>query len=145
MQNKNDISYGVIPFYNDGEEWQVFLIYQYGSTGDIFWTFPKGHPEPDEEPEAAAMRELTEETGLVLAALVDDITVSQSYSFQHDDLLINKHVTYYVGVVEQPDCTLQADEVKDAGWFSVAEATERLTYDSAKRLLREATTRLERL
>ncbi|MDT8911757.1 NUDIX domain-containing protein [Amycolatopsis sp. PS_44_ISF1] len=61
-------SAGLLLFRRPGDEVQVLL----GHMGGPFWakkdaaawTLPKGELEPDEEPEAAARREFTEELGL---------------------------------------------------------------------------------
>jgi bis(5'-nucleosidyl)-tetraphosphatase len=139
MEIKQDVSYGVIPICKDGNAWKVFLIHQYGSNGDIFWTFPKGHPEANETPQTAAQRELYEETGLSVEKLLTEKTVTQSYSFHHDGCRIEKTVEYFIGLVRQTDFTLQTNEVQSGGWFTLEAANAQLTYDSAKQLLAQAT------
>ncbi len=138
MKPKQDTSYGVVPFTKIAGEWKVFLIYQYGSAGDIFWTFPKGHPEADETPEESAKRELLEETGLIITELKTEFPLIQAYQFKHDGELIDKTVTYFVGVATTSEFMLQADEVREAGWFTLAQASEQLTHGSAKEILTQA-------
>ncbi len=46
----------------DGKLLMVRQIYR----GQPFWTFPGGAVEPNEEPEAAAVREIPQETGLAI-------------------------------------------------------------------------------
>lgn len=41
--------------------------------GDAFWGFPKGHVDPGEDMLTAALREITEETGLVAVKLIKDL------------------------------------------------------------------------
>lgn len=142
MPIKHDISYGVLPFIKEGNEWKVFLIHQYGSSGDVFWTFPKGHPEEGESPEEAAQRELYEETGITLEQLHIDKAFEQSYTFRYKDSEIHKTVTYFLGIAATPDFSIQEDEVDAAGWFSVTEAQVQLTHDSAKALLTAAIAQL---
>jgi 8-oxo-dGTP pyrophosphatase MutT (NUDIX family) len=138
MQTKEDISYGVVPLIQteDGE-WNVFLIHQYGHAGDIYWTFPKGHPEEGETGEEAGRRELFEETGITLLSLDVSKPHTQTYNFPYEDTLIKKTVVYYVGIAQSPQYIIQEDEVQDAGWYSFTEAQERLTHDRAKEMLRE--------
>jgi len=51
----------VLPIFNDG---RVLLIRQYRhSVGEFLWELVAGRKEPDENPAAAARRELVEETG----------------------------------------------------------------------------------
>ena len=141
MNVVKDESFGIIPFCKQGDDWKVFLIHQYG-TGDVFWTFPKGHAEAGESPEYAAKRELLEETGIIVVELATDTPLMQSYQFQQEGVTISKTVTYFVGIAKDPSHALQVEEVKDGGWFSCAAARERLTHDSAKQLLDEAVARL---
>lgn len=134
METKDDISYGVIPMHYSGGTWNVFLIRQYGSTGDVYWTFPKGHPETTETPSQCAVREFKEETGMELKELYIDREYTQEYSFRYEDVMINKKVVYYLGVVADPAFTIQEDEVQEAGWFARHEALARLTYEPARAL-----------
>ncbi len=145
MQTKDDISYGVIPLIKiDAGEWNVFLIHQYGHAGDIYWTFPKGHPEEGETGEEAGRRELFEETGITLASLDTTKPYKQTYSFPYKDILINKTVVYYVGIANTSAYTIQETEVQDAGWYSIEDALVKLTHEPAKKMLKEVCTDLEK-
>lgn len=137
MDTKQDHSYGVVPLHkNEAGEWEVFILHQLSRRQDTYWTFPKGHPEEGETPAATALRELKEEAGLT-ATLDDSVTFSQSYVFEHENTLIEKSVTYYIGYVEQTDFTLQPEEVTEARWCTFTEAMSTLTHENAKRTLRE--------
>lgn len=137
MQIKEDISYGVIPLIKDGAQWEVFLIHQFGRTGDVYWTFPKGHPEGEESPKEAALRELQEETSIGLSSLDIDDVYEQEYTFPCDGYLVNKKVVYYLGRAGSKTYAIQEDEVKEAGWFTFEAALERLTHERAKDMLRK--------
>lgn len=137
METKKDSSYGIIPVRKEGSAWKVFLIHQYGSGGDVYWTFPKGHAEAGETKQQAALRELSEETGMLLQQMMTQKEYIQSYSFMYEDILIEKQVVYYIGVVSDPAYSIQEDEVKEAGWFSFSEAEERLSFEHARTMLKE--------
>ena len=137
MQTKKDISYGVIPVIKDKDQWKVFLIHQYGSGGDVYWTLPKGHPEENENPKEAALRELAEETGIVLESLNTEKEYTQSYTFPYQDIRIEKSVVYFLGIAASEKFEIQEDEVREAGWFSFDKALEQLSYENARILLRE--------
>lgn len=52
---------GVVVFNRDG---QVWIGHRYGMAGDYAWQFPQGGIDEGEDLEAAARRELCEETGI---------------------------------------------------------------------------------
>lgn len=135
MKTSTDQSYGVIPLYNADGTWRVFVIHQYGSTGDVFWGFPKGHAETGEKPLEAARRELEEETGLQVARWLVSEPLEQHYTFVHEDRMIAKTVQYFMGVVDTTEYVPQVDEVRAGEWLTFPEARERLTHDSARALL----------
>lgn len=133
---KQDYSYGVIPIHKKADgEWEVLLLNQISVRRDIYWTFPKGHPDEGENKEETALRELKEESGLV-AILDITRTFDQSYSFKHGDILVEKTVSYFVGEVSDTDITIQPDEVKEAKWCTLAEAYQTLSHDQSKQTLR---------
>lgn len=135
MQTIDDVSYGVIPLIKEEGVWKVFLINQYGHGGDIYWTFPKGHPEDGESQEEAARRELDEETHIALTTLHTNFVYEQAYTFPCEGNMINKKVFYYLGIAASPAFTIQEDEVKEAGWYSFDDAAKRLTHDRARIML----------
>lgn len=136
METIQDYSYGVIPVRKEGDEWKVFVLHQKART-DTYWTFPKGHPEEGETHEESALRELFEESALIPSLLETDRTFDHAYQFTYKDQLIDKYVSYYVGYIDNPEFTVQEEEVVDARWCTFAEAKVLLTYDLAKELLTE--------
>ncbi len=135
MQTIDDISYGVIPLIKENGTWYVFLIHQIGRAGDVYWTFPKGHLEGGESQKEAALRELEEETGIILQSLHTSRVYEQTYSFPSDTYMVDKKVQYYLGVAKNKEYTIQEDEVKEAGWYTFIQAKERLTHQKAKDML----------
>lgn len=137
METKQDYSYGVVPVHKkDNGQWEVFVLHQISYRGDTYWTFPKGHPEAGESNEETALRELKEESGLK-AELDPSKTFDQFYIFRHEGQLIEKHVSYYLGEVNDTSFALQAKEVKEAKWCSFSEAYDTLTHDLARDILSE--------
>ena len=137
MQTVDDISYGVVPIRKEGLEWKVFLIHQFGLQGDVYWTFPKGHPEGNETCEETALRELFEETGITDVVLLKEKIYEQEYTFPFEHTRINKKVLYYIGVVSTKEFSIQTEEVQEAGWFTFDEAIEKLSYERLKEMCRE--------
>lgn len=93
------------------------------------WAFPKGKLHSGESEEDAALREVEEETGL-RCRLGPEVGTTR----YHDSRGRAKVVRYWhmtpVGGVLAP-----ANEVDDALWITIAEATSRLTYPRDRKLL----------
>jgi 8-oxo-dGTP pyrophosphatase MutT (NUDIX family) len=140
METKTDISYGVIPIRRVAGKWEVFLIHQFSRIGNnTYWILPKGHAENDETPLEAAVRELQEETGLVAERILSEPSFTLQYSFVFDAVQILKTVKFFIGVIpESATHTLDENEVKEAGWYSLADAAERLEYQDTKQMFAEA-------
>ena len=139
MESKKDISFGIIPIRKSGEYWEVFLIHQFSRIGNnSYWVFPKGHPEKSEVPKETAERELKEEVGMTAKILLDEPTFTLSYDFVFGGVKINKIVTFFIGVISSGDFKVDGREVKEAGWYSLSDATERLDYQDTKQMFAKA-------
>jgi len=100
---------------------------------------PKGHPDPGEDAEAAARREVREETGVeadVVASLGE-----VRYRYQRGGRRIAKRVAFFLlryrsGSVEDHD-----HEVEEARWMPLTEAVEALSYDGEREMARRALSR----
>lgn len=93
------------------------------------WAFPKGKLHSGETEEEAALREVEEETGL-RCALEREIGTTA----YRDSRGRPKTVRYWVMASVAGDLA-PADEVDDARWVSLAEASEALTYPRDVELL----------
>ena len=97
-----------------------------------FWGFPKGHVEGDETLKETAEREIREETQLVLP-IDTSFHVYTEYGLPNGN---RKQMTLYTAnLTEREDIHLQAEEIKNCGWFNYQDARERLSYDNLKQLL----------
>lgn len=105
---------------------QVLLIEQ--AFGDR-WELPGGHPEAEEEPAAAAVRELEEETGLVARA--SDLELLSVVHTTHDGLHYNM-ITYGLAYTTAGGEPVAGEEATDvAFWpldriFSATDRTRRV-------------------
>lgn len=70
---------------------QVWIGYRYGMTGDFSWQFPQGGVDAGEDLEAAALRELYEETGIKSVTLLGRTQDWIVYDFP-PDVLANKKI-----------------------------------------------------
>ena len=145
MNIKQDYSYGIVPVRkNPAGELEFLVIYQYSWIGDHhYWIFPKGHAEGEEDPQQAALRELTEETGLS-ATIRDEQVFFIRYEFRNQEDLIQKEVHFFIGWIEgEQPLTFQPEEVSDAIWLPYQAAHERLSNENAKQLLQKVAIHLE--
>lgn len=124
-------SYGVIPLRIKDGITQVFLIQQVQG----HWDLPKGKKEKNEKPVQTALRELTEETGLTVEKVWENSMLTNSFVFIREGRKIHKIVGFFVALVRDEAHSLQAAELKDGGWFSLADAKQKVTFGNARKLL----------
>jgi 8-oxo-dGTP pyrophosphatase MutT (NUDIX family) len=139
----NEISSGGVVVRPTSDGYEVCLV----SDGQ-HWGFPKGHVEPGETPEAAALREISEETGIPLESLVLRAPLPPSeyvYRRPNHGALVFKRVHHFV--VEAPaDAALHPDpaEITEAAWLGFDDAKARLSFRNSIAILDAARSLLER-
>jgi len=137
MEIKKDSSVGIIPVHSGPDGTQLFCLVHH-TVGH--WAFPKGHEDAGESREAAARRELYEETGVLTCKIDGAHTFSEKYSFEKDNVHYDKEVTYFVGFVDSLEHTAPPafkHEISESRWLSYYEAKDLLTFPEAKKLLNE--------
>ncbi len=109
-----DYSCGVIPVVFDGAVRRYLLVQHHAGHG----SFPKGHPETGETAEAAARRELAEETGLREVELLRSPMFEERYAFtKRSGKVVQKDVTNFLGRVARPGTVVvQEKELADFAW-----------------------------
>ncbi len=98
------------------------------------WAFPKGHVEAGETEEQTAAREVLEETGVAIA-LLPGFRETNRYSPRRD---ISKQVVYFLARAKTDTTHPQPEEILEARFVPLAEATTLLTYAADRRLLQKA-------
>lgn len=129
--SEKQFSAGGIVIKGEKENLQVLLI------KDRFghWTWPKGHVEKGETPNQAALREISEETGLKKLEITKEIG-SQEYWFTQDANKIFKTVyIFLVKVLENEELKVQVSEIQTARWFSPQDALKTIEYEGSRQLL----------
>lgn len=109
--------------------------------GRTRWGLPKGAVAQGETSEAAALREVREETGLE-ANIVKPLDTIE-YFFRAGGNLIHKRVDFYLMVHTGGELTPQLSEVDDVEWVELSEAIQRASFASEKKLLESAQQELE--
>ena len=101
---------------------------------------PKGHLDEGETPEAAATREVSEETG-VTAELIDKLG-DVEYSYERRGRRRSKRVAFYLFEYRSGRLEDHDHEVEDARWMPLEQAAEALTYPGEREIVRRALSRL---
>ena len=130
MRIKFEVSAGGLVLRRRESAYDALLI---GRGTPRIWTLPKGHVEPKESHEQAALREVREETGCwgEIVTKLNDI----SYWFYLNHLKHKKSVTFYLMRYLSGDTANHDHEVDEARWFDVASAKRSLKYVNEKRLI----------
>jgi 8-oxo-dGTP diphosphatase len=109
--------------------------------GRTRWGLPKGAVNEGETPEAAALREVLEETGLE-ARIVRPLDTIE-YFFRAGDTLIQKRVDFYLMEYVSGELQPQLSEVDDVEWVELSSALQRASFDSERKLLESIASALE--
>lgn len=117
----------VVPVKRDAQHRRVLVL-------------PKGHLDEGEDDEAAATREVTEETG-VIAELIDKLG-DVEYSYERRGRRRNKRVAFFLFEYRSGRLEDHDHEIEDARWMPLAEAARELTYAGEREIARRALSRL---
>ena len=106
------------------------------------WGLPKGHLEPSESPLDAAMREVTEETGLRALQVLEELPAIDWY-FRDRGRLVHKFCQFFLVEASEGDAEPQREEgITACLWCTYEEALTTVTYDNAREVVRAAGLRL---
>jgi 8-oxo-dGTP diphosphatase len=114
-------------FYREGESVEVLLIKRGSEPFKGRWAFPGGFVDEDESLEAAAARELREETGL------KKVRLKQVGAFGDPGRDPRGHTVSiaFAALLDKRDEAKAADDAQEAAWHSVARPP-RLAFDHKK-------------
>lgn len=122
---------GGIVFRRKGQEVQILLT----QDAKDRWTIAKGHVEEGEVTRETAEREIQEETGLKDMRVMDWLgKINFRYRRQSSLVLMTMHV-YLVHALGDTDKLKKEEWMNGIGWFSVAEALDRIEYEDIGKLI----------
>jgi 8-oxo-dGTP pyrophosphatase MutT (NUDIX family) len=139
---KTQVSAGGVVFRRRGRRVEVALI----SVGERNrWQLPKGLVGARETPEAAALREVREETGLD-AELVSPIEKIEYWYFSNERgarVRFHKFVHFYLLRYESGSVEDHDDEVNEARWIEIGEAIDALAFKTERSIVERAREMIE--
>ncbi|HJS09092.1 MAG TPA: NUDIX hydrolase [Pirellulales bacterium] len=111
------------------------------------WQLPKGTIERDEPPEAAALREVREEAGIdaQLVEPIDEIEYWYAGDSRGRRVRFHKKVYFYLMRYVAGDVADHDDEVREARWFAIDDAIERLAFKNEQSVVIAAKARIDQL
>ena len=138
---RDETSAGGIVYRRDGAA-TLFLLIRDSYKN---WGFPKGHLEDGEQADAAALREVAEETGLAqleLRAAVETI----EWRFRFRGRLIHKVCHFFLMEARDSRTKPQrAEGITECRWAPFDEAIALVSYDNARAVLAHAQKQLHAL
>jgi ADP-ribose pyrophosphatase YjhB (NUDIX family) len=112
----------------------ALLIGRHDKRGRTLWSLPKGHIEPNESPEQAAVREVREETGIEAVIVRHLGTID--FWFMAEGRRIHKTVHHYLMDAVGGVLTAQTAEVDEVEWFPLGLITTQLAYTDERKLIK---------
>ena len=104
------------------------------------WQLPKGLIEKDEKPEAAALREVREETGIEarIESLVDKVEYWYQAQNRGERVRYHKFVYFYLMWYVSGDVVDHDAEVNEARWIPAEKAATTLAFRSEQAIVEKA-------
>jgi 8-oxo-dGTP pyrophosphatase MutT (NUDIX family) len=133
MQRVEETSAGGVVLDRAGTDASAALIGRIDRRGRLLWSLPKGHLEPGESAEAAAVREVAEETGITGKVVAPLGTID--FWFVADGQRVHKTVHHFLLLRVAGELSDADIEVSEVAWVPLAEVTERLAYADERALV----------
>ena len=132
-------SAGILIFRQMDEAREYLILHYPGGHFD----FPKGHVEKDESERETALRELKEETGIGKITWIEGYREIIHYDYRRGENMMSKDVIFFLARTRQKKVTISFEH-KGFSWLPYKEALDKLTFGSAKDLLKKAEKFLKR-
>jgi 8-oxo-dGTP pyrophosphatase MutT (NUDIX family) len=141
LRTERAVSAGGVVWRRAGDQIEVLLC---GRHSDHLWALPKGTPEPGETIEQAALREVREETGVVVET--EDVIGDIKYWFSRpqEGVRYFKTVHHFLMKPTGGDPALHDHEFDEVRWMPVGEALRVMSYPNEAKMLRQALDLIEK-
>lgn len=118
---------GVVIRENNNGEKEMYVIHRPHHDD---WSLPKGHVDPGEGMEEAALREVLEETGF-RCEIIRELPVYEYMAPTHPSAvwMYEMHMLEDTGVVD--------NESDEGHWLTIEEAVEKVSYDTLQEYIKQ--------
>ena len=130
---KREISAGGVVYRRSDDEIEIVLASRRTRRGELAWGLAKGGIEDDESMEAAAIREVREETGLI--AEIESSLGETRYFYVWENVRIRKTVHFFLMRHTGGDIDDRDDEMEEIRWFPLERALKRAAYRGERDVL----------
>jgi 8-oxo-dGTP pyrophosphatase MutT (NUDIX family) len=124
-----------------GQEVVVIVPTRRAADGSRVLALPKGHVDPGEAPIQAAVREVREETGVVVGEPLCELGQSR-YWYRREGRTISKAVAFYLFEYIRGDIADHDDEVEEVRWIALDAALHELSHQAERQMVELAMARL---
>jgi len=140
METRSEVSAGGVVYRRRKGRFEIALAARRTRRGELAWGLAKGAIEPTEAAEAAAVREVREETGLEarIEAPLGDIR----YFYVWEGVRVRKAVHFFLMRSTGGRVSLHDHEMEDVRWFPLEEALKLAAYRGEREVLERAAERL---
>jgi 8-oxo-dGTP pyrophosphatase MutT (NUDIX family) len=136
VRTRQEVSAGGVVYRRNGDDVEVVLASRRNRRGELAWGLPKGLIEDGELPEATAVRETREETGLE-TELEEPLGVI-SYFYMWEGVRVAKIVHFFLLRHTGGDVADHDFEMEEVRWFPLREAERKASFKGEREMLASA-------
>jgi 8-oxo-dGTP pyrophosphatase MutT (NUDIX family) len=132
---KRQVSAGGVIFRKNNSSIEIALI---AVKGGNVWCLPKGVIDKGESAEIAAVREVSEETGLQGRIIEKLGEINYWYYIKEEEARCRKTVHFFLIEYETGDTSQHDFEVDLVSWFPIDDALKRANYKGEREIIEKA-------
>ena len=142
VRQLEQISAGGVVFRQADESIEIAIVQ---IVPEMRWQLPKGVIDPGETIEAAALREVREESGIEAEMIAPIDTIEYWFSAEHDGerRRYHKFVHFFLMRFKAGDVGDHDDEVAESRWVTIDEALRLLEFKSERDVVTKADVMVE--